>query len=343
MKGVITRSLYKKEALDVIDLPYYDAPLQIMQAHLHFALNDIEKDGKFDIIHDHNPYIGPSFFSLASQQKTIPPVLHTFHGPPFSTDTTADDIRADNRLQLEYMNLGRLYMVCISEAMSKQAPKHIQSHLLPAVHNAIDVEAFPFVEQKKNYYVTLARFTKDKGQHVAIKFAIKNKKRLRMAGTVAGMGSNRRVLLELSNPLSTYRKNAEFRYFSDYILRDLLQYPRITFTGNLSGRKKARFLSDAKALLFPIDWEEPFGMAVIEALACGTPVVAMNRGAMPEIIEHGVNGFLANNEKEFEEYALRVDEISPEACRQSVIDKFSSSAMAAQYIDRYKEVIARAS
>jgi glycosyltransferase involved in cell wall biosynthesis len=342
MKGVITRSLYKKEALDVIDLPYYDAPLQIMQAHLHFALNDIEKDGKFDIIHDHNPYIGPSFFSLASQQKTIPPVLHTFHGPPFSTDTTADDIRADNRLQLEYMNLGRLYMVCISEAMSKQAPKHIQSHLLPAVHNAIDVEAFPFVEQKKNYYVTLARFTKDKGQHVAIKFAIKNKKRLRMAGTVAGMGSNRRVLLELSNPLSTYRKNAEFRYFSDYILRDLLQYPRITFTGNLSGRKKARFLSDAKALLFPIDWEEPFGMAVIEALACGTPVVAMNRGAMPEIIEHGVNGFLANNEKEFEEYALRVDEISPEACRQSVIDKFSSSAMAAQYIDRYKEVIARA-
>ena len=165
---------------------------------------------------------------------------------------------------------------------------------------------------------------------------------LRIAGTIAGMGSNRRVLLELSNPLSPYRKNEEFRYFSDFILKDLLQYPRITYVGNLSGRKKKQFLSNAKALLFPIDWEEPFGMAVIEALACGTPVVAMNRGAMPEIIQHGVNGFLANSEKEFEEYTLRVNEIDPEACRQSVIDNFSSAAMAAEYLDRYKEVIKRA-
>jgi glycosyltransferase involved in cell wall biosynthesis len=343
MKGVVTKSLYKEEVFDTIDLPYYDAPLQIMQAHLHFALDDIEKDGHFDIIHDHNPYIGPSFFSLASRIESIPPVLHTFHGPPFSADAEVSHEHADNRLQLEYMNLTRLYMVCISEAMSKQAPQQIRSHLLPAVHNAIDVESFPFVKEKKNYYITLARFTKDKGQHVAVKFAIKNRKRLRMAGTVAGLSSNRRVLLELSNPLSLYRKNEEFRYFSDYILKELLQHPRITYTGNLSGRAKNTFMSHAKALLFPIDWEEPFGMAVIEALACGTPVVAMNRGAMPEIIEHGVNGFLANNEKEFEEYALRVDEIDPEACRQSVIDKFSSKAMAEQYVARYKEVIKRTS
>ena len=81
-------------------------------------------------------------------------------------------------------------------------------------------------------------------------------------------------------------------------------------------------------------------MAVIEALACGTPVVAMNRGAMPEIIEHGVNGFLANNEREFYEYALRVDEISPEACRNSVEMYFSARVMAEQYVERYREVIA---
>jgi glycosyltransferase involved in cell wall biosynthesis len=342
MRGVKTHALYKEEMLNVIDLPYYDAPLQIMQAHLNFALKKIEEDGNFDIIHDHNPYIGPSFFSLASRIKNMPPVLHTFHGPPFSNEQSLKDGHADNRLQLEYMNLGRLFMVCISEAMARQAPKALQSHLLPAVHNALDVDAFPFVKEKKEYYITLARFTKDKGQHTAVKFAIKYKKRLRMAGTVAGLGSNRRVLVELSNPLSSYRKNEEFRYFSDYILKDLLQYPRITFVGNLSGRKKNQFLANAKALLFPIDWEEPFGMAVIEALACGTPVVAMNRGAMPEIIKHGVNGFLANNEKEFEEYALRVDEIDPAACRQSVIDTFSAAAMASSYIDRYNEVIERA-
>ena len=342
IKGVTTRSLYKEELLSTIDLPYYDAPLQIMQAHLHFALNDIEADGNFDIIHDHNPYIGPSFFALASRIKGIPPILHTLHGPPFSDSNHIDEAHADNRPQFEQLNLGKLFMVCISEAMAKQAPNAIKPHLLPAVHNAIDASSFPFVKNKKDYYITLARFTKDKGQHRAVQFAIKHRKRLRMAGTIAGMGSNRRVLLELSNPLSPYRKNEEFRYFSDYILKDLLQYPRITYVGNLSGRKKKQFLSNAKALLFPIDWEEPFGMAVIEALACGTPVVAMNRGAMPEIIQHGVNGFLANSEKEFEEYALRVNEIDPEACRQSVIDNFSSAAMAAEYLDRYKEVIKRA-
>ena len=80
-------------------------------------------------------------------------------------------------------------------------------------------------------------------------------------------------------------------------------------------------------------------MAVIEALACGTPVIAMNRGAMPEIIEHGVNGFLADTEAEFLEYMGRVDEIDPAACRQSVIDKFSKDVMATSYLARYKQAI----
>ncbi|MBC7746434.1 glycosyltransferase, partial [Pedobacter sp.] len=108
-----------------------------------------------------------------------------------------------------------------------------------------------------------------------------------------------------------------------------------------SGRTKQRLLGRAKALLFPIQWEEPFGMAVIEALACGTPVVAMNRGAMSEIIKHGVNGFLANSIEEFEEYMTRVGEISPEACRVSVEENFSLDSMADGYIERYKEVLRR--
>lgn len=342
MRGVETRSYYKKELFNVIDAPYYDAPLQVMQTHLEFALKMIEDDGNFDIIHDHNPYIGPTFFALASRLDTVPPVLHTFHGPPFSTKATIASGQEDNRPQLEQMDLsGKLRMVCISEAMASDAPKAIRSHLLPAVHNAVETDAFPFVKDKKDYYITLARFTKDKNQHLAAKLAAKNRKRLRMAGTVAGIGSNRKLFVELSNPLSRYRQNEEFRYYSDKVLPYVIKYPRITYAGNLSGVKKMKFLSQAKALLFPIDWEEPFGMAVIEALACGTPVVAMKRGAMPEIIDHGVNGFLANNEAQFAEYMLRVDEIDPEACRRSVEEKFSANKMAKEYVKRYRETIRR--
>lgn len=340
--GVKTHSIYKKELFDTIDFPYYDAPLQIMQAHLNHALRLIEEDGGFDIIHDHNPYIGPAFFSPVSRIPGLPPILHTFHGPPFSTQHTIAEGQEDNRLQLKNMHLGRLFMVCISEAMAKKAPREIRPHLLTAVHNAIEVDEFPFVAKKKDYYITLARFTKDKGQALAVKFAVKHKKSLRMAGTIAGIGSNKKLLLELSNPLSKYRKNEEFRYYSDKVLPHVLKYPRINYVGNLSGKRKLSFISEAKALLFPIQWDEPFGMAVIEALACGTPVVAMKRGAMPEIIQHGVNGWLAKDEKEFFEYASRVDEIDPAACRKSVEDLFSAKVMAKNYVERYREVIARA-
>jgi glycosyltransferase involved in cell wall biosynthesis len=234
-------------------------------------------------------------------------------------------------------------MVCISDAMAKAAPKEIKPRLLAAVHNAIDVESFPFVDKKKDYFITLARFTADKGQHVAARLAVKQRKRLRMAGTVAGIGTSRKLMVELANPLSRYRNNEEFRYYSDKVLPYVLRYPRVTYSGNLSGVRKNKLISGAKALLFPIQWEEPFGMAVIEALACGTPVIAMRRGAMPEIIEHGVNGFLADSEAEFGEYMERIDEIDPAQCRRSVEERFSSEAMAKNYLDRYKQVISNTS
>jgi len=339
MRGVTTHSFYKRELFDKIDWPYYDAPLQIMQTHLEFSLNKIQASN-FDIIHDHNPYIGPVFFSLASHVPGVPPVLHTFHGPPFSTKSMLEAGQEDNRDQLRQLkNLGNLYMTCISKALADQAPEEIKSHMLKEVHNALEIDQFPFVEKKKDYYITLARFTHDKGQHIAAKYAAKYRKRLRMAGTVAGIGSNSKLLFELSNPLSPYRQNEEFRYYSDKVLPYALRYRRISYSGNLGGARKMKFISEAKALLFPIQWEEPFGMAVIEALACGTPVVAMNRGAMPEIIQHGKTGFLANNEEEFAEYMNRVGEIDPIVCRQSVEKKFVASTMAKEYLKRYHEVL----
>jgi glycosyltransferase involved in cell wall biosynthesis len=342
MPGVETHSLYKTEQFKYIHQPYYESS-PILAAHIQFALNYIKRDGTFDIIHDHNGYLGPEILAWASADPALPPVVHTHHGPPFTMADNEPYMLPANYPYWDQLaqHMGRTYIIGISDALMKTAPEALHDYTLPTVHNAINVEHFPFMATKKNYFITLARFFHDKGQHTAVKLAARTKSRLRMAGTVAGIETNRKLLLELANPLSHYRNMPEFRYYSDKILSYVLRYPKITYSGNLSGVKKMQFISEAKALLFPIEWEEPFGMAVIEALACGTPVIAMNRGAMPEIIEHGVTGFLANNEQEFAEYMKRIDEIDPAACRQSVIDKFSVEAMSASYLDRYYEAIDR--
>lgn len=340
IRGIKTHSLYTEEQFQHIYEPYYESSA-IVNAHLLFARNKILEDGKFDIIHDHTPHLGPLFWTLASQNEKLPPVLHTFHGPPFGTKETKDvgSVYRDDDLE-QFTDLERVYFSCISGAMTKTVPMPLRPHLLKAVQNAVTAEDFPFVSQKKNYFITLARFAPYKGQHVAVRSAAKLKAHLRMMGIVAGdITSNRKLLFELANPLSPYRGDQQFRYYSDKIFPYVLRYPKITYSGNLSGQRKLKYLSEAKALLFPIQWEEPFGMAVIEALACGTPVVAMNRGAMPEIIEHGVTGFLANNEEEFTEYMRRVDEIDPAACRRSVEKRFSAIPMAKSYSDRYREAI----
>lgn len=343
LKGVVTRSLFKKDQFEHIYEPYFES-YTIVRAHLEFAYNYIKKAGDFDIIHDHTPHIGPAFWSMASANNPkLPPILHTFHGPPFVGADAKNFGSVYNTADIEQIeDFGSFYASCISNVMTKTAPKNIQPRLVEAVHNGVDIDSFPYIEHKQNYFITMARFAPYKGQHIAVQAAAKLKKRLRMAGNVGDITSNRRLLFELANPLSHYRNDEQFVYYSDKILPYVLRNPRITYSGSLSGKAKLRFLSEAKALLFPITWEEPFGMSVIEALACGTPVIAMNRGAMPEIIEHGVTGFLANTQEEFEEYMLRIDEINPANCRASIQKDFSTVAMAKNYVKSYKEVIKRA-
>ncbi len=340
MNGITTHALYKKEQYCNIHKPMYET-LPILAAHMEYALTNIKADGKFDIIHDHNGFLGPELLAWATNDADLPPVVHTLHGPPFSNKSMLAQGLPDNRPFWSQLakNMGRMYLIGISDALMEPAPEELRSHILPTVYNAIEIDNFPFVKDKKDYFITLARFSRDKGQHIAVELCAKKGLRLRMAGTISGIETSKKLLFELANPLSSFRGSDDFRYYSDKILPYTIKYKKITYSGNLSGASKMKFVSESKALLFPIDWEEPFGMAVIEALACGTPVIAMNRGAMPEIITHGVNGFLANNEAEFEEYMDRIDEIDPVACRKSVEKKFSAKTMAAEYVKRYQQAI----
>jgi len=236
----------------------------------------------------------------------------------------------------------KLYIVGISEALMRPAPKKLKKLILKPVYNSVDTAQFTYSSKKSEYFVTLARSHPDKGQGIAAKICANKGYKLKLAGLVDDMTTSKQVMMELANPLSKYRGSIGFKYFSDEVFPHL-EHGQIDYVGDVSGQRKIDLLMRAKALLFPIQWNEPFGMAPIEALACGTPVIAMARGALPEIVEHGVNGFLANNEKEFADYMDRIDEIDPVTCRKSVEAKFSAQHMAKEYLKRYREIIKKES
>lgn len=338
--GVITHGVYDTEQYKYIHRAWYDT-FPILAAHMGFALDSIKKDGHFDVIHDHNHYFGPEILAWATVDPSLPPVVHTHHGPPFTNKSTlAQGIPDNGPFWRQLANhMGRVYIVGISDSLMKPAPNKLREHMLPTVYNAVMVEKFPFVQEKKDYYITLARFTRDKGQHIAARLCAEKGLELRMAGIIGNIETKEQLAVELANSDSKLNSFEGFEYYKEKILPYTVQSDKISYVGNISGDEKMQFISESKALLFSIDWEEPFGMVAIEALACGTPVVAMNRGAMSEIIEHGVNGFLANSEDEFSYYMDKIDEISPSACRKSVEDRFSSKAMALAYLDRYEQAI----
>lgn len=335
IKASKNHALYETGQYAYIHKPQYDS-LPITVAHLVFALHTIRKDGNFDVIHDHNGFLGPLAFAGAPQ--SLPPFVHTIHGPSFTTPDRLELGIPDNlKMWREYGKVEGLHFVPISQALADAAPKELQPRLLPVVHNMINVDEMPFVAKKSDYFITLARFHPEKGQELAVKACLDLGYNLKMAGAMAGIKEPRKIMMELANPLSSLRGLSDFRYFSDKIFPHLSD--QIQNLGEIAGKHKLEVISRAKALLFPIQWDEPFGMAAIEALACGTPVVAMNRGALPEIIEHGVNGFLANNYKELKKYMQLVDQIDPEVCRTSVQQKFSAQKVAQCYLERYKTVI----
>lgn len=330
--------LYKEGQYKFIHKRLYES-MPIVIAHSAFAMHAIAQDGGFDLIHCHNGFIGP--FGAIHADASLPPLLHTLHGPPFARDDQAEMELPDNTPMWEQLAVGkRWHIVGISQALMSKIPPALKRLALPPVHNGVDPDQFPYVTEKGEYFATLARAHPDKGQAIAVNLCRKNGYQLKLAGLVADMTQPKQVLLQLANPLSAYRNLIDFRYFSDFIF-PYLENGQIEYVGDLSGQRKLDFLAGAKALLFPIQWDEPFGMTAIEAMACGTPVVAMARGAMPEIIQHGVNGYLASSELEFERYMKLVAKIDPAACRSSVEKRFSAKIMAKRYLQRYQSVLAR--
>jgi glycosyltransferase involved in cell wall biosynthesis len=185
------------------------------------------------------------------------------------------------------------------------------------VHNPIDVDAWPVGLHKQDYLLWLGRFVPEKGPQRAIRVAQMSGRPLILAGTV---------------------QRGYERFFSTQIEPEV-DGDRIRFVGEVGGARKQQMFADAFAFLMPIRWPEPFGMVMVESLAAGTPVLAFDQGAAPEIVEHGRSGFLVQDEVEMAAVVDKAGEIDPLACRQSA-ERFSPDRVAARYEAMYEIAVA---
>jgi glycosyltransferase involved in cell wall biosynthesis len=311
-----------------IDGPYCDG-ISVAHAHMQRVVKTIRATREIDVVHDFLEVVGPS---MLAELEHGPPVLHTLQW----------NLWQNRDFYRHFEGRDRVFFNGISELQMRAARGNLLRCSLEVVHNGVDVDDFTYREHKDGYAITLARFTYDKGQDVAARVCAGLGLPLQMAGTVGGIASPQLLREELGKRFSAFHHYKDVEYYRRAVLPYEDPDRGIAWVGSVGGARKRELVAGARALLMPIRWEEPFGMAVIEALASGTPVVAMRRGAMPVIIEHGRNGFLADDEEEFARYLQRVDEIEPQECRRSVQDRFSAAAMAERYVQRYEEVIARA-
>lgn len=232
------------------------------------------------------------------------PTLVTMHGP------------VAGELGEYYEALGdAVDMVAISASQRELNPR---LNWVGTVHNAIDVSSFPFRPCKDDYLLWLGRFCAEKAPDLAITAARAVARPVVLAG-------------KCTEP-------AERTYFAQRVAP--LLGPDVTYVGEADATTKRTLLAGARALLFPVQWDEPFGMVMIEAMACGTPVVALRRGSVPEVVADGVSGVIATTAAELPAAIRAVAAVSPGGCRDYARRRFDLPVMAAGYERVYRSVLA---
>ena len=184
---------------------------------------------------------------------------------------------------------------------------------IATVGHGLPVDLLTFQDKPRRYLAFLGRVSPEKGIDQAIEIAKRANMPLRIAAKV---------------------DKADQQYFTSHV-KPLLDHPLIEFIGEISDHEKQDFLSEAYALLFPIDWPEPFGLAMIEAMACGTPAIAYSRGSVPEVIDDGVTGFIVDNIDEALNAIRRVEGLNRTACRAVFEKRFTAARMTRDYLAEY--------
>lgn len=271
--------------------------------HLQAMEKIVRRAGEFDVWHFHFNYLHLPFLRRHPELRGLTTAHIRLDRP--DVKGTIEEYR-------------ELPFVSISNSQRRPVPK---VNWLDTVPNGLPRTLYRPILDKEEYLVFLGRFSKEKGLHNAVEIARRAGRKLKVAGCF---------------------DHAQPEY-SCRVVKPLLEEPHVEYVGEVGDQEKQELLGRAFAVLFPIEWPEPFGLVMIEALACGTPVVASPMGAVPEVLRDGVTGFLAADIESATRALKRVERIDPRVCRQDFLDRFSSQAMAVGYERVYKKLLTQTS
>jgi glycosyltransferase involved in cell wall biosynthesis len=251
---------------------------------------------EFDVLHFHTDLIHLPMF-----REIAGHTVTTLHG------------RLDSpELHSFFQRFSEFPLVSVSKAQRSAVPS---ANWAGNVYHGLPPDLLRFTAQPKGDYLAfLGRIAAEKRPDRAIEIARQAKVPLRIAAKV---------------------DHADREYFEEHI-KPLLDDPRVTFMDEIGESEKSAFLGNARALLFPIDWPEPFGLVMIEAMACGTPVIAFPAGSVPEIVEEGVTGFVVDSVEEAVDAIARLDELDRPTIRRRFEERFSATRMAQDYVEIYR-------
>jgi glycosyltransferase involved in cell wall biosynthesis len=207
--------------------------------------------------------------------------------------------------------------VSISDDQRKPVPS---ANWQATIYHGLPLDEFEFQPNPASYLLFLGRFMPGKRPDLAVEIARRAGLPLKMAGKIHP--GEREYFAQQIEPLLACSRD-----FTDYL-------------GEVGGELRRQLIANARALLFPVEWAEPFGMVMIEAMACGTPVIAFGRGAVPEVLTHGMNGFIVDNIEQAVSAVARIGEIDRAQCRRSFEQRFTAERMAADYLRVYEQLLA---
>jgi len=264
------------------------------------AIDDAGRAGRpFDVVHDHS-----SSTAFAMADRLDVPLLHTLHGP-FTHD----------RWAFYAHHAHKAWVSALSAAQLAQGPPGLRS--VGVIPNPIDVAAWPFEPCKRGYLLWVGRMTPEKGPHRAIRVA-----------------RGAQMPLALAGPVQPGQEAFFAAEVAPHVDGDAVRYLE-----EIGGPEKQRMFAEAACFLMPIRWAEPFGMVMIEAMVCGTPVVAFPEGAAQEVVEDGRTGFLVEDEDAMVAALDRLGEIDPACCRAAVEERYDIDVVAGAYEGAYRQIV----